>query len=707
MALDKMVFKEDEVERLQTKMRLVSQDTNRLYLQLRGQTNNWGGIPLGSDLIRAQTLINELTVEAEKLEDIIRLVVKGVQGAQDENKRQANQLFQQFGTLGGMFGKLGGGSASGQFPIPTYAQKMVTKLITSIASLMGRDELNSDPLVQKLQTTVKNSGLGTIDSIAAHSKLKDIYQARDQIAKAQTAYKVYQAFGNETQMDAMHKLAEDARQNLKYLGIDDVHYKAGKDLSGYFKKPAVKACDYDPSITTSSVPLVQNESYLLMLRMAMEPGDQGAWAKRQLVGERLNIPPMELPDGTPITAYNNENEITLNYFNAHVLKPNETNSLSAYYLWLESTYGMTEWRKKVVQADAVTRAFVGSLIEETVMGVVDTVTFTFHFVIDPEKTTQEMADTASYLMQHPEVLAEAAKKMYHNFNEGTPEEKASMLGAAASVLVPGLSVTKGTKVGKVADGVQDFATKAMEGVKDLNKVLQNSGHLAELPKFKPFLSTPEGVPFSVGKIPMDSNPLPKTFVQEHYINEMNGLGDVKGGKIEGTGKNKLPNRTIDSLYEKTQNVRGDINREIEKIGNSDEYKNLSKTQRDKLDRKLRKLSSGNVAVADVSIPDIKKEFQAHSQIHSSDSVGSNVGDFSSSKVDKSLETYVDDEFPRFNDTEAKILEDIASQIKDPNVKGRIDLFTELDACQSCSNLIMEFRRKFPNIELNVYSKNMK
>ncbi|MEK3752369.1 DNA/RNA non-specific endonuclease [Paenibacillus sp. FSL E2-8871] len=35
---------------------------------------------------------------------------------------------------------------------------------------------------------------------------------------------------------------------------------------------------------------------------------------------------------------------------------------------------------------------------------------------------------------------------------------------------------------------------------------------------------------------MDSNPLPKTFVQEHYINEMNGFGDVKGGKIEGTGE---------------------------------------------------------------------------------------------------------------------------------------------------------------------------
>ncbi|MDD1504380.1 deaminase domain-containing protein [Lysinibacillus sp. CNPSo 3705] len=56
---------------------------------------------------------------------------------------------------------------------------------------------------------------------------------------------------------------------------------------------------------------------------------------------------------------------------------------------------------------------------------------------------------------------------------------------------------------------------------------------------------------------------------------------------------------------------------------------------------------------------------------------------------------------------SKILEDISAQIKDPNVSGKIDLFTELDACQSCTNLIMEFRRKFPNIELNVYPENMR
>jgi hypothetical protein len=117
--------------------------------------------------MKAQVLVNELMVEAEKLEDIIRLAVKGIQGVQDENKRQTNQLIQQFGTLGAMFGRLGGGGAIGQFSIPTYAQKAATNLITSVATLMGWDELNRDPMVQKLQATVKNSGLGTIDSIAA------------------------------------------------------------------------------------------------------------------------------------------------------------------------------------------------------------------------------------------------------------------------------------------------------------------------------------------------------------------------------------------------------------------------------------------------------------------------------------------------------------------------------------------------------------
>lgn len=62
-------------------------------------------------------------------------------------------------------------------------------------------------------------------------------------------------------------------------------------------------------------------------------------------------------------------------------------------------------------------------------------------------------------------------------------------------------------------------------------------------------------------------------------------------------------------------------------------------------------------------------------------------------------------FDRFHDTEAKILEDIASQITDLKISGTIDLFTELSACQSCTNNIFEYKRRFPNIKLNILTKD--
>ena len=94
----------------------------------------------------------------------------------------------------------------------------------------------------------------------------------------------------------------------------------------------------------------------------------------------------------------------------------------------------------------------------------------------------------------------------------------------------------------------------------------------------------------------------------------------------------------------------------------------------------------------------------HSRIHSNTSKGADVADFSMSKEDKIFTTYVEDKFPRFNDTEAKILEDIDSQITDPQIKGKITLFTELPPCDSCSNIIEEFKRMFPNIQVDVLWK---
>jgi hypothetical protein len=289
MASTKLIFNEDEVQRLQAKIGQVSQDTNRLYLQLKGQSSNWGGIPMGDHLVKAQVLINELTVESEKLEDIIRVALKGVAGLQEENKRQADKLTQQFNLFAGAFGSLGTQGAAGRFSIPAFTQKSASHLITSFAALLGRDELDSDPAVKQLRMIIQTSGMGTVEAIAAQSKLKDIFAARDEIAKAQMAFKVYEAFGNKTQMEAVHAQAEEARQKLASLGVAKVHYEAGKDLSVYFKQPAVKACDYDPSIRAESVPLIHNEEYLLLLRLAMEKSAAGAYARSQLEAKRLEI----------------------------------------------------------------------------------------------------------------------------------------------------------------------------------------------------------------------------------------------------------------------------------------------------------------------------------------------------------------------------------------------------------------------------------
>ena len=113
---------------------------------------------------------------------------------------------------------------------------------------------------------------------------------------------------------------------------------------------------------------------------------------------------------------------------------------------------------------------------------------------------------------------------------------------------------------------------------------------------------------------------------------------------------------------------------------------------------------GNMAVADVDVLGIKDNFVAHSKINDVLDKGSDIADFSYLKPENEriFTSYVNDQNPRYHDTEAKILEAIASQITDPNVSGTINLYSELPCCQSRSNIILEFRRIFPNIELNIF-----
>lgn len=161
---------------------------------------------------------------------------------------------------------------------------------------------------------------------------------------------------------------------------------------------------------------------------------------------------------------------------------------------------------------------------------------------------------------------------------------------------------------------------------------------------------------------------------------------------------------------------------LTKAGYFDEVKRVNGvtvhlTKREKLEKLKRRIddlrsrmpnsklkNQGNMAVADVKIVGLPEEFIAHSKIHGPNSKGAEAGNFSPTPENKIFDSYVVDKFPRHNDTEAKILEDIASRIKNPNISGSIDLYTELPTCQSCTNIIFEFRRKYPNIKINIFTK---
>lgn len=57
-------------------------------------------------------------------------------------------------------------------------------------------------------------------------------------------------------------------------------------------------------------------------------------------------------------------------------------------------------------------------------------------------------------------------------------------------------------------------------------------------------------------------------------------------------------------------------------------------------------------------------------------------------------------------TEYKILSEIERQLKNaPNASGKIKLFTELECCDSCTDVIAQFLERHPDIEIEIVHNN--
>ena len=123
--------------------------------------------------------------------------------------------------------------------------------------------------------------------------------------------------------------------------------------------------------------------------------------------------------------------------------------------------------------------------------------------------------------------------------------------------------------------------------------------------------------------------------------------------------------------------------------------------------------SGNFGVAKIDIDGLPNELKSHSSINlPTDKAADGFVLLPSKSRDQFILT------PRevsakgggvrdaVFDTEFKLLEDVSTRLgSNTRASGRIDLFTERLACESCSDVIFDFRNRYPNVQLNVFTRD--
>ena len=135
--------------------------------------------------------------------------------------------------------------------------------------------------------------------------------------------------------------------------------------------------------------------------------------------------------------------------------------------------------------------------------------------------------------------------------------------------------------------------------------------------------------------------------------------------------------------------------------------------RAKLPEQFRKRNNFAWACAKIKGMD-KVEFYAHSGIQSLDdfsketakeladiSLKPEKGRYKALCVNQNDVVDGNDCWVRTVDTEYKILEDMATRLPDPAVKGRIKLYTDLPPCASCWNAMKQFMAEYTNVSMSV------
>ncbi|WP_229106297.1 hypothetical protein [Paenibacillus sp. 1001270B_150601_E10] len=350
----------------------------------------------------------------------------------------------------------------------SFVRQLMDMLLAKQVAIVKEDPLTAKWLRALTEGTLE-------EKEAARLGLSTVALSLKEIAEAQQEYSVYKLFGHSAYMGEAHLRANEAREKLRDLGIEEQYYNEQVNLAITNSDDPLLACRFNP-IKDDGSPMPENEELLAFIQnvLAKDKADPMDRLQYALLEEKLRkidsgeLPPTHLPDGRLIDAYNKENETTFDYFQAHLKNENMQNPYLEYIVWLDDTYGKTEWRKKVETADAVVRGFGTGVIKGVIEGVVDTAGLAYQLVVDPQKVGQDMLYAAEYIIQNPEMVVEAAKQMYVNFESASPEEKAEMIGNVASILIPGVNVTKAGKAAKVPEALNAISHSALEAIKNVD-----------------------------------------------------------------------------------------------------------------------------------------------------------------------------------------------------------------------------------------------
>ena len=142
-----------------------------------------------------------------------------------------------------------------------------------------------------------------------------------------------------------------------------------------------------------------------------------------------------------------------------------------------------------------------------------------------------------------------------------------------------------------------------------------------------------------------------------------------------------------------------------KIGNLESFKAQIESARNNIPNNNgwgRIRGRGNVAMGDIFIEG-KTNYTSRVFVHSSINeprfgfIGHETENFTYMKL---APIVGGDKIPRSVDSEYKILNHVANKLgDDTTVKGKVIIFTEKPACESCLDVKQQFMKKYPNIEV--------